>query len=153
MKLSSKTILKALFLCSVVAVAHGREENDDNPHYEDPNELNVDFIPLCTTNEEGFGGDISSNSFTVEYWYELKYLTGGDSADSIISSIEKESGDFLLNSDLFDDPCRRRKLEVRPVRRRLAGAVGITSNPDDEVMDGGKSAWFFSLESFYIACI
>ena len=54
MKLFSKTILKALFLCSLVAVAHGRED-DDNTHYEDPDEIDVEFIPLCKTNEEGFG--------------------------------------------------------------------------------------------------
>jgi len=50
----------------------------------------------------------------------------------MLESIEKGTADFLLKSDLFAGSCDRRKLTVR----RLATAVGISSKPDDEVLEG-----------------
>lgn len=131
MKLSTQTFLKALFLWSVVAKSFGKIEDDDNPHKDDPDEIDVDFFPLCETNADGFGGEVTDDSFTVAFWYELTYVPGA-SVEGMLESIEKGTADFLLKSDLFAGSCDRRKLTVR----RLATAVGISSKPDDEVLEG-----------------
>lgn len=102
-------------------------------HFEAPGEEDVvNPTKPCVTNADGFGGTLTQDFVTIEYHYEMQYLKDGKDVTQIIESVEKDGADFLLASDLFNLDCAN---NARTLRRRLE-AVGITANPDDELMEG-----------------
>jgi len=120
---------KALLLSAMVFMAHA--EDDDLVHFSAPLEEDVPIVSIpCFANENGFGGSITDTSFSVEYYYEMVYRSGGDSAEALVGSFEKDSTNFLLQSDLFESPCN----EV--VARQAGAAHGISANPSDQPLEG-----------------
>lgn len=134
---------KTLFLFSMLAL--GRADDDDVVHFEVPDELDVENPPLkCLTNADGFGGDITSDFFTVNFWYEVEYIAGADKTE-MVSKIERDTTDYLLQSDLFNLPCSTPSLEARDGSRRvrrLREAVGISANPEDGHLEGVECSEF-----------
>ncbi|CAJ1894691.1 unnamed protein product [Cylindrotheca closterium] len=120
---------KALLLSAMVSMASAVD--DDISHFESPLEEDVPIVSIpCFANADGFGGSITDTSFTVEYYYEMVYREGGDPVDDLVGSFERDSTNFLLQSDLFESPCN----EV--IARQAGAAHGITSNPPDVALDG-----------------
>lgn len=127
---------KAILLSSVLALA--RAGDDDVVHFEVPDEIDVPIPPLkCMTNADGFGGDITGDFFNVEFHYEVEYLKSGSSVEDIVTSIEKDTTDFILQSSLFDLPCSTSSIsQQRNGGRRMIEAVGISANPEDFTLEG-----------------
>lgn len=122
---------KALLLSAMVSMANAATDDDITSHFSAPLEEDVPIVEIpCFANENGFGGAITDTSFKVEYYYEMVYRTGGSDVDSIVASFEKDSTNFLLQSDLFVSPCS----EV--IARNAGSALGISANPTDEDLDG-----------------
>jgi hypothetical protein len=125
---------KILLLCSLFSVARGASN-----HYLAPQEDNVFSPEKCLTNQDGFGGDFGAGVFTVEYVYEMKLVGDGKTPtelDEIMFTIERSVADFLLQTNFFKDlPCNRRRAERKlPSHiRKLVDAIGITTNPKDDV--------------------
>eukprot|EP00980_Cylindrotheca_fusiformis_P008181 scaffold1734_cov196-Cylindrotheca_fusiformis.AAC.3 len=121
----STVIALSALLCTVQA-------DDEVVHFEPPEEEDVVNPPsLCFINGEGFGGTLTDSFFTVSYYYEMEYIKGGDSTDELISSFERDTTNFLLQSDLFDLPCSQ-----VISRQDLSPAQGISANPEDLVLEG-----------------
>jgi len=123
---------KAIILAAMVSMGNAQTPDDDLAlHFDAPIEEDVPIVAIpCFANEDGFGGAITDTSFTITYYYEMIYRSGGDDPETLISSFEKDSTNFLLQSDLFVSPCS----EVVP--RQGGGAQGISSNPPDEALEG-----------------
>lgn len=123
-------VSKALLFSTLLSLARAQE--DDVGHFEAPDEQNVVNVPsLCFTNGQGFGGTLTEDFFTVTYYYEMEYIEGGDPVEDIISSFEKDSTNFILQSDLFDLPCSQ-----VTTRQGMNPAQGISANPGDEPLEG-----------------
>lgn len=124
-------VSKALLLSTLLSIARAADD-DLVGHFEAPDEVNVVSPPsLCFTNSEGFGGSLTDDFFTVTYYYEMEYIKGGAPAEEIISSFEKDSTNFMLQSDLFDLPCSQ-----VITRQGSNPAQGISANPGDEPLEG-----------------
>ena len=113
-------------------------------HYSLPSEDNVFSPPICTTNQDGFGGTIGTDVLTIDYNYEMEVVVGADVND-VLFSVERSIADYLLQTDEFADiPCDDRRLKaaesIAATRReaRRLNAVGLTVNPPDLPIDGGK---------------
>jgi len=115
----------------MLAMTHGATDDDFFGHFQAPDENDVVIVPVpCFANEDGFGGSRTESSFTAEYYYEMVYRSGGDSAEEVIASFEKDSTNFILQSDLFSSPCS----EVE--QRQANSAQGISARPDDQALQG-----------------
>ena len=99
----------------------------------------------CLTNQDGFGGSIGTNIFTVNYAYEMELKSNRiDTLETIIFKLERNVADFFLQSTDFSNvPCRRQlrqKLAHLPESndsRRLV-PVGLSINPRDQVNTQSK---------------
>ncbi|KAL3934334.1 MAG: hypothetical protein SGBAC_009926 [Bacillariaceae sp.] len=122
---------KTLLFTAMVSMAKAGNDEDIVGHFSAPLEEDVPIVSIpCFANQDGFGGSITDTSFTVDYYYEMIYRSGGDPVDTLVGSFEKDSTNFLLQSDLFESPCD----EV--IARQAGAAHGITSNPTDEALAG-----------------
>jgi hypothetical protein len=126
---------------------------------------------VCTT-EQGFFGRSAKYESLITYQYELTMtnekclqdaLLGGIEArasgtedasmQGIVSAVENEIGDYLLESRVFDSVCtsgvargpyqqdvhvpykRGDDRKLRSSQRQMR-AVGISSHPEDQILDG-----------------
>jgi hypothetical protein len=142
-------ITKALLICSLMETASGLKS-----HYSPPSEDNVFSPPICRTNQDGFGGKIGTDVFTVEYYYEMELEPDPAELDDIIFKLELSIAVFLLQTTEFNEiPCQNRRLEIvesprfKRDQRRLT-AVGLTINPPDYPIDGRKYLFSMYLGSF-----
>jgi len=139
---------KALLLTAMVSMAHAGDDDDIGVHFDAPLEEDVPIVAIpCFANDNGFGGAITDTSFTVEYYYEMVYRFGGDEPDALLSSFERDTTNFLLQSDLFVSPCS----EVVP--RQAGNAQGISANPPDEDLDGIQCSTLTGVASRGTACV
>jgi len=127
-----KQIIRALLLSSILSLAHASTDDDIALHFEAPGEDNVVIFTPCFANEDGFGGVRTESSFTAEYYYEMVYKTGDTSVEEIVLSFERDSTNFILQSDLFDGPCS----EIQRRQASGGGAQGISARPDDQPLQG-----------------
>ena len=126
-------------------------------HFEAPQETNVDSpawsqesdtdSTVCKTNKDGFGGQTISNEAYSESTFFYELLVAGqnlpdDAVSAMIFEVEQRIADFLLSETTYFGMCgtdavRRR---TRSSLRRLQneGAIAITINPPDDVLEGGK---------------
>lgn len=136
-----KTLAKLTVLTSLFGSAAGRR------HYEPPEEDNVFSPPvtICETNQDGFGGTLGAQFFTLTYNYELEVLGPGireNDLDDILFALERNIANFFLRTqDFRDTECggqsRRLRIisssgqeETTPSTRRLR-PIGISTNPPD----------------------
>lgn len=162
-----KTMTKYLLLLIIlVSFCQGQEFGpDETLHHYSPHEWNVESPQNapCVT-ERGFYGRSAKFDQTIYYSYEL-YLKEGEyvaeatsmgaeengqpaGLQGVFSAIETGIADALLGSDVFDSVCTggvargpfppegNRKL-LRKENRQMR-AVGISSNPEDQILEGCK---------------
>jgi hypothetical protein len=113
-----------------------RRVNEDDGHFEPPIEDNVINPAVCLLDASGFGGSTSSNSFTVEYYQEMEFLpTGPDSITDIIKDIDSATVDVMLAANQIF--CTGNRRTAPGTGRYLVAkrAVGMSTNPDDEVLE------------------
>jgi hypothetical protein len=85
----------------------------------------------CATQNGVFGSIDSESVKTIEYAYEVEVTTSADAlASDVLPLVEKAITDSIL-AELFAGCAVRRKL-----RRRLE-VTGVTTNPEDLVVDDG----------------
>lgn len=150
----------------LLAPCYGREliKDDSLNHHFKATEWDV-VSPMnnpCTT-ERGFFGRNAKYDQAFNYQYELTLVEGlydgsagrvGDQPsvglEGVFSAIETRIADALLESKVFESVCaggiargpfRReeddRKL-LRDTNNRQMRAVGISSTPDDQILEGCK---------------
>jgi hypothetical protein len=141
---------KALLLTAMVSMANANPDDDlfIGGHFSAPLEEDVPIVEIpCFANENGFGGEITDSSFTVEYYYELVYRTGGDTVDDIVTSFEMDTTNYLLQSNLFVSPCKQ------VVARQAGSAMGISANPPDEDLEGIPCTVISGDDSIGTSCV
>ena len=158
-----KELVKVLCLSILLL----RSCTGNNPHHYDAVQLDVlspDHNP-CETSR-GFFGRMAKFEHRVNYKYELtlrpgSYLTqafqprsgGGTAVDveglgGVLGAVEKGVADAMLASRIFQSACARgeskgpfKRGDVRNLLRnseRQLRAVGISSNPEDEILEDRK---------------
>jgi hypothetical protein len=115
-------------------------------HRPAPDEDNVFSLPICETNQDGFGGSLGTAVIQVNYNYEMTLIAKDRTQqefEGVVFNLERSLANFLLETQEFGDiPCSRRlaKSVKSPQKlRRTLNAVGVTINPPDEAIAGCKS--------------
>lgn len=113
-------------------------------HWEAPVELDFFSPPFCQVDENGFGGIFSNQSFRIHYLAEIEYAFSSElSIDEVMEDLERAILNLLLRSNqvLCD--------EETLTRRHLHGKniVGISANPDDEVVESECTAIEFIVDN------
>ena len=148
-----------------------KKDDDDDDHHlhkELPNQLNVYNDPFCQVDDEngGFGGSFSETSFRIHYYQEIEFLstttTTTTSSSSIIENIVRDLElsivNLLLKSNHVLCSSHNNKEKEEKDERLLVVSllnsttktttttrkiVGISANPDDQVLESCKFFSFF----------
>jgi hypothetical protein len=121
--------------------------------YEPPEETNVFSPPVCQIDENGFFGTIGVVA-PVGFNYQIVLDAPDPTATSTIqtraqsrllavSAVEDAISGFVLGTEVFDNLCNRRRLQIKAsIRGRRLNAVGVSGNPPDEILPESECKFF-----------
>ena len=150
---------------------------DASRHHYDADQWDVispEHNPCATS--RGFFGRLAKYESKVNYQYEVTFVAGnylnealvarsaggpalrGEGLENVLSAIETGIADSILESRVFQSACSGgeargpfRRGDGRGLLRkneRTLRAVGISSNPEDEILEGRESDCLINFNSF-----
>ena len=140
-----------LLLLAALSVAAQGEGNTRK--YEPPEETDVFSPPVCKIDENGFFGTIGVSA-PVAFNYQIVLRPPGSAATSpdqqieesrrrAVSAVEDAISGFVLGTEDFDNLCNRRRLQIKAsIRGRRLSAIGVSSNPPDEILPESECKFF-----------
>ena len=152
--MTPRTFTYALLLLAA-ALSVAAQEGGTTSKYEPPEETDVFSPPVCQIDENGFFGTIGVSA-PVAFNYQIVLRPQGSAATSPDQQIEQSRGravlaveesisGFVLGTEVFDNLCNRRRLQIKAsIRGRRLSAIGVSSNPPDEILPESECKFFLS---------
>lgn len=100
-----------------------------------PSDPSFNVKGKCSPDADGLFGKQNDKKVEVDFMYELEFVPGSDVQGSLLPSIEQANVEAVLPS-FFASKCGVRRLRSHRSNRRYLEAVGVSSFPNDEILDG-----------------
>lgn len=112
-----------------------------SPGFQSSNPTLVVSSSLCAPSSDGSYGSTEGKNVVVSFFYEVELSAGVADVEQIIAGVLEPAFGQVILSTLLPGSCSGRQRNLQHQVRRKLQITGISMEPADEIVGGGKRGW------------